>query len=321
MDRWMADHFAELADRHLDELTLPGSHDSAAFALAAPGASGPLSPTPRGRLLWLLGCCAAPCVAPWTLTQAHPIASQLTEAGCRFLDIRVAWDASRATFMTSHTFACAPLADVLSDVVAFLRGHGHEREAVVLCLRPDWPHRQPLGDPNRTADLIQQIEAAAGELLYPPPWQAAVGAASGAGTEVEAEAEAADPRPPGLAAGAPLPPPRLPTLGAMVASGRRLLAFVEGMPPPPLASPPPPGDASAGRRGVEPAAGAGAGGPGSLCAGERSDAVALAGELEAAHLPALLAEGLAGVGAVCLDYPSPEAARAVVQLNLARAAS
>ncbi|GLC47781.1 hypothetical protein PLESTB_000025000 [Pleodorina starrii] len=362
MDSWMRDNFDVLAEKRLNDIVLPGTHDSAAYVLApVDGVNW------HNRILSLLARFARPCLRPWTLTQHLCIYRQLSEAGVRFLDVRVAWDSSRNDFMTSHTFACTPLKTVLYAILDFLSEN--TGEAVVLSVRPDWPHRAQF-TPARCSCLLALLSSTCRGYLQPRQ-------------------------------------PQLPTLGEMTASGRRLLCFVEWLassPPPPPTAPQQaqprapaatpsctiaakittttttttsidsyPGFADQHPEDIWVGAGCRTlwadsdtpegtvsglldliaalrrGGDSSDLRGLRDatywyvsaavtptarsmarDCLAhpasvglrrLASELEGRELPRLLAEGLAGIGAVCLDHPSPAATAAVVRLNLMRPAT
>lgn len=111
----MGDHAEQLARRSLLDVTLPGTHDSAAYKLSRRIMPGTL-PLP----LWLVvqlaadaGISAADYVIHWALTQDASISEQL-DAGIRFLDLRAGWNGT--TWVTCHTAegpalsGCAPVA-------------------------------------------------------------------------------------------------------------------------------------------------------------------------------------------------------------------
>ncbi|PNW80082.1 hypothetical protein CHLRE_08g377050v5 [Chlamydomonas reinhardtii] len=173
---WMHDSYELLADRRIDQLLLPGTHDSAAHTLAADQPR--LGPSAADRFLAWLARAFPSAVAPWTLTQHAPVYDQL-RAGVRFLDLRVAWSppvpggnprtgTGDGVFWCAHTFACQPLKAVLQDVSDFLAATSHE--VLVLALRPDWPHRQPFTQhPHLGPRLAADVAAALRGQLYPPP--------------------------------------------------------------------------------------------------------------------------------------------------------
>ncbi|KAG2429995.1 hypothetical protein HYH02_013823 [Chlamydomonas schloesseri] len=176
---WMHDSYELLADRRLDQLLLPGTHDSAAHTLTA---EQPLGDSASDRFLaWLAGAFPS-AVAPWTLTQHATVYEQLC-AGVRFLDVRVAWSPPQnpggrgaparaagdgGAFWCSHTFACQPLKAVLQAVADFLAATTHE--VVVLALRPDWPHRAAFTrQPGLGARLAAAVADGLRGSMYPPP--------------------------------------------------------------------------------------------------------------------------------------------------------
>ncbi len=134
----MADLSTLLEEKPLNSIIVPGTHDSAAFALNAK----PIGPAWLRALVRL----SPSLIKRWTLTQTLGVYDQLCR-GVRFLDLRVAQsaDSSDGLFVCAHTFACVALKPVLYDVVAFLQSHG--REVVVISVRPDWPHRQHFDAP------------------------------------------------------------------------------------------------------------------------------------------------------------------------------
>ncbi|KAG2426512.1 hypothetical protein HXX76_011739 [Chlamydomonas incerta] len=268
---WMRDSYDLLADRRLDQLLLPGTHDSAAHTLA----DQPLGTSAADRFLAWLGSAFPSAVAPWTLTQHDPVYEQLC-GGVRFLDLRVAWSpppgdhapgmSGDGAFWCAHTFACQPLKAVLQDVADFLAATSHE--ALVLALRPDWPHRAAFTDqPDLGERLAAAVAAGLRGRMYPPPPESVAlspvgqsdlealsrplgpsalapasapggaetqggggrgGAAAGAGGQAPVAAGAA-----GAAAGdGAAEGMQLPVLRAMVESGRRVLVFFDPPRPP-----------------------------------------------------------------------------------------
>lgn len=148
--RWMAQHAGQLGRLRLDQLMLPGTHDSGAYRLHA---GRPVSRWWKDVLLQTLLGCVRPCVAPWTITQDRCIRAQL-EAGSRYFDLRLAFSPEAGVCWLAHTFVAVPFCEALSCVAAFLVEQ--PGEVVVLALRPDWEHRLAF---NATA-----VQAACSEL-------------------------------------------------------------------------------------------------------------------------------------------------------------
>lgn len=112
---WMAAYHT----RRLFALTLPASHDTAAYAFKP----------------WHLG---ARLGRHWAKTQRYSVYAQLVY-GVRFLDVRVT-QARTGVLWTSHTFLCVPLAEVLRDVARFVAAY--PSEVVVVYAVQAW--QQPL---------------------------------------------------------------------------------------------------------------------------------------------------------------------------------
>ena len=163
---WMATHSSLLANLTLLSLTLPGSHDSGAYAL-----SNVLGPVNTGSAFWDAvidleakpGLPVADILMPWSLSQPVDAAGQLC-MGARYLDVRAAWNGS--TWCIFHGLLGVPVADVLQDVAQFVRQQTGEVVVVEVS------HLQPVLGVNITADAVAQLNAtivsAFGELLYLP---------------------------------------------------------------------------------------------------------------------------------------------------------
>lgn len=170
LNSWMQRHFEVLQNLPFPSLLLPGTHDSGAYAFS----SRCISPKARDRWLSWIAAAARPIVKAWTVAQALTVRQQL-DCGVRFLDLRVSCcffggcgsirnrarisadalgDAS-CSFWVSHTFACAPLEDVISQVCSFLDDTSHEM--VVLRIEPDWQHRDDLMEPAHACLLCELL--------------------------------------------------------------------------------------------------------------------------------------------------------------------
>lgn len=116
---WMQNLYEEHGDYKINQITLPGTHDSGAYKL--------------------MNCMN--CILPlknWTKTQDLTIIEQL-KLGIRQLDIRVAY--LNNCYYVSHTFKCCILEDVLRDIIQFNK---QNNEIVVVTIKPDWEHRQTI---------------------------------------------------------------------------------------------------------------------------------------------------------------------------------
>lgn len=312
----MRDNFEVLAQRRLSNVILPGTHDSAAYVLAPVDTLNR-----RHQLMSLLSRFTKPCIAPWALTQQVCVYRQLSELGIRFLDLRVAWDDKRNDLMTSHTYECVPLKTILYDVIGFLAQQAGE--VVALSVRPDWPHRAQF-TPARSNDLFAALSSTCSGHLYPLQTELPTLAEM---VEVNrrliifVEGLQVEPTNPAAVFSQSKPPDDIwiskgcncvwadkdtaygtvSGLLNMIANLRRdgrlqsaTFWYVSAAVTP---------TARSVVRDI-------------LVHPRDAGLRRLAAQLEANELQRLLAEGLIGMGAVCLDYPSAHAAMAVVQLNL-----
>lgn len=132
---WMGALHPQLWDLPLDQLSLPGSHDTMTYCLSK---ESPISPQ-ESRLLRLLGrllpCVTRPAVLKWSVTQALDVTEQL-DAGVRYLDLRVAHmlDGSARNLHFVHlVYTTALVEDTLTEISEWLERH--PREVVVLACR------------------------------------------------------------------------------------------------------------------------------------------------------------------------------------------
>lgn len=129
---WMGDHAAQLGEKSLKYLVIPGTHDSGTYSIRSDSAYGPdreewqdwlnrLAYTPA------FGGIAGNIVANWSRTQPSRISAQLN-AGIRYFDIRVALH--DLTLCVTHTLLGAPLSEILDDVSTFIKQN--PKEIVIL---------------------------------------------------------------------------------------------------------------------------------------------------------------------------------------------
>jgi len=103
LEHWIGDNLDTFRSLRLDELVLPGTHNSGAFELAPQGVEleGPW--WKKGLIYRMLSSLARPLAAPWTLTQDADLTSQLL-MGYRFFDLRVS--TARLSESSSRVRAC-----------------------------------------------------------------------------------------------------------------------------------------------------------------------------------------------------------------------
>lgn len=126
---WMSNMYLEYGEYKLNEIMLPGTHDSGAY-----------------QLMGCVGC--LPLVGSWTLTQDVSIMDQL-KMGVRVLDLRVS--RLNKEYYVSHTFKCVLLNEVLKEIREFQNNGG---EIVIIMVKPDWHHRDTI-DMDKLSDHIK----------------------------------------------------------------------------------------------------------------------------------------------------------------------
>ena len=164
---WMADNLPLLANQTLLTLTLPGTHDSGAYAL-----TNDLGPFSTGSAFWdaiieleaKWGWPIADVLMPWSLSQRVDVTGQLC-MGARYLDVRAAWNGSE--WRVYHGLLGVTVGEVLGDVARFL---SQQKVEVVVV---EVSHLQAVDGINITAQAVAQLNATItstlGGLLYLPP--------------------------------------------------------------------------------------------------------------------------------------------------------
>lgn len=118
---WMCDYREFIYDLRINQLILPGTHDSAATEIDF--SSKPILDDPLLKI---------PLIKPtkkfiknWTITQEFSVKKQL-ELGIRYLDLRVCYNFDDNTFYCLHTFYIRPLREVLFEISQFIEKHAGE---------------------------------------------------------------------------------------------------------------------------------------------------------------------------------------------------
>ena len=152
LDRWQEDLQSVLAGRTLQQVAMPGSHNSGTDSLS---------------LQMSLDAPAVYSMIPsfirrWSCCQADDVAHQL-QAGVRYVDLRTARCAvDDDTLRVVHACAGSPVDEVLSAVAAFVQSTTHEIVIV------DFQHFYHL-TPEDHGGLVQRVEALfAGCGIIPP---------------------------------------------------------------------------------------------------------------------------------------------------------
>ncbi|PJZ25552.1 hypothetical protein CH352_17340 [Leptospira hartskeerlii] len=127
-EKWMEEIGEDLKNVPLNELIIPGTHDSATSAIDTySGFSEEVSPL-LNALYALLGAGAvvARIVAIWAKTQSVTIGKQLS-SGIRYLDIRISKRKDRGgELWTTHTLWSCRFSEVLDDIGNFAAAHPKE---------------------------------------------------------------------------------------------------------------------------------------------------------------------------------------------------
>lgn len=147
-DSWMANRLSGAAKLlPLNQLCLPGTHDSASYTLN-------ILPTLPDNVTLQRLCRWVPFVYPvvkkWTRTQDMTIFQQL-QAGIRYLDIRVSY--LDGMYWCSHTIATVPLQSVLQDIYAFVSGAKQKGEVILCNMSLDFANRASMQQGPQLAGL------------------------------------------------------------------------------------------------------------------------------------------------------------------------
>ena len=156
---WMADCGSMIGGTALASLVLPGTHDSATYAINRDSMVAPSQDIPA----WVNAAYALPFAGPvimqiianWSRTQALDTTAQLN-AGIRYFDLRVVLQGG--VFYTVHGMYGSPLTQVVNSVASFLAQN--TKEVVIL----DFNHLYGITD---HAPLIQMLISAFGDKLAP----------------------------------------------------------------------------------------------------------------------------------------------------------
>ena len=129
---WMDEDFEVLKDKTLNEIVLPGSHDSGTYSLKLKLA--PDAPPAVIELISKLGKfglkkLALKIVKKWAEAQCVDIFSQL-QIGMRYLDLRVMWNDHDNSFRMHHSLIGTNFLNVLRDIKTF--SDNHPKEIIIL---------------------------------------------------------------------------------------------------------------------------------------------------------------------------------------------
>jgi hypothetical protein len=184
---WMSALSAQIGPLPLNQIVLPGAHDSASFSIppagtvapAPTGAVAPDSQDPNNPLAGLSAFMPSALVqrisAPWSRAQDLDIGEQL-DAGVRYLDLRVcAGPPAHPGLYACHGLYGAPMSTaVLAPAARFLAAH--PKELLILDFHSFAAPGSRSGMPAAMhQELAGEIHAAfAGQVLPPGPLGAAI---------------------------------------------------------------------------------------------------------------------------------------------------
>lgn len=166
---WMENLSEEHKKLPLNQLTIPGTHDSGAYQI---NFKKPITSSNfKYKKLFKLGNFFArflPFVSKpiedWTITQNWNIYDQLKH-GIRYFDFRISYMENEDEFYITHTFTCEKLADVLYSIKDFM--DVYEEEVIVLNFKSDYNHRYDM-IPKRNEKVVIMIETILDKLLCIP---------------------------------------------------------------------------------------------------------------------------------------------------------
>lgn len=143
MEKWMTNASESTRLKKISNLSLVGTHDSAAYkfnGIYMPNKIGGI----RINFLEFLrrNCCiAGNIIRDWTLTQELSIIEQLN-AGVRVFDLRLSF--ANDQLLLSHTFSCITFEKFLKQLTQFT--NKHPGEVIIMFVKPDFIHRETLTD-------------------------------------------------------------------------------------------------------------------------------------------------------------------------------
>ncbi len=150
---WMQNLSEYLRDIPINEIILPGTHDSGAYQIDFSKPIGNKKIKFANKIIKYLPC-VANIIKEWTLAQSKSIYDQLKD-GIRLCDFRISYNEDLNDYYITHTFTCVKLDVVLNDIAKFL--NEDLEEIVVLLFKPDHPHRKSMTK-ERNNEVIEKIK-------------------------------------------------------------------------------------------------------------------------------------------------------------------
>lgn len=135
---WMTDNAAQLGNKQLNEIALPGTHDTGTYSIAAkksiirPNENGGVTSPDNKPIKQFLSIGSG--FSNWAKTQERTTLEMLND-GIRYFDLRVCVD-SKGVLMTCHGLYGASVSSILDDVKIFT--DKNPREVVLLGFNHFW---------------------------------------------------------------------------------------------------------------------------------------------------------------------------------------
>ncbi|KAF7340893.1 Phosphatidylinositol-specific phospholipase C domain-containing protein [Mycena sanguinolenta] len=158
-DAWMSALASTIGPKMLREVKIPGTHDSATYAITPLSSIGKDMPDwlEYIQLLPLPGNTIQTVMSLWSVAQTVDFTGQL-KAGIRYFDLRV--QGSSLNFV--HGLVSAPVTDLLTQLSAYLSTAGNDKEVVLL----DFNHFYDM-KPADHANLVSMLQTTFGNKLAP----------------------------------------------------------------------------------------------------------------------------------------------------------
>ncbi|XP_041348061.1 PI-PLC X domain-containing protein 3-like [Gigantopelta aegis] len=124
-DNWMAKLPQKLQNIPLNQLSIPGSHDSFSFGLDRSSEIGPDTAQTIRDLVKVFGAMAKDVIYRWSMTQSLTFTQQLN-AGIRYFDLRISTRQTSSDIFFLHCLFAHKVEPCLQDINTFLEQHPKE---------------------------------------------------------------------------------------------------------------------------------------------------------------------------------------------------
>jgi len=166
-DHWQSDSTSEISDRMLNQVIMPGSHDSGTYGVNAGSFLTSDAESEYLNLASQIGFHSY--IEGWTKTQKLSILEQLS-LGIRYLDLRVCGkrlDGSQTDLQSNpyicHTLSSVMFQKIIDEVSEFLEQPNHEKEVILL----DINHLYDIND-NQFNEMTSYMQKKLGRYIASP---------------------------------------------------------------------------------------------------------------------------------------------------------